>query len=159
MTASTVACCDCCGTEAPAAEIFEPYRGAARCRDAGACEQRQIVQFDPSLALTMDDRPEPPPADATPGAACDACQAIAPPGGLYNRGPSWRCLDRGGCEERRLLPDLAPVSEDFPELGQSFTGAAFRGHASSPEVGADPVPLGHAEIVALAVQDAAWRKR
>lgn len=153
---TAMARCDYCHADVPADAVFAPYRGATRCKEVGTCERRQIRLYDPTIPPD-DDRPVPPPADARPGARCDLCGSSVD---LYHRSVEFRCRDRVACEQRQLLPDMAPVTEDFAEVGLPQLPGMFAAQAAArPEVGADPVPLGPAEIAALASRDAAWRKR
>lgn len=98
--AGTLVRCDFCQDQRPAAEVFEPYRGTARCRDVGACERRQIRAFDPSIPLD-EDLPRPPATGAPAGAACGICGASG--AGLYERiSGQFACRDRDRCQRQSI---------------------------------------------------------
>jgi hypothetical protein len=97
-----VTACDYCKTQRPASEVFEPYRGAVRCRDVAGCERRQIRAFDPTVPLD-EDLPTPPTVGAPPGAACAVCGAPGPR--LYERIPhsgQYVCRDRDACQQQSI---------------------------------------------------------
>jgi hypothetical protein len=155
-----MAVCGYCHEARPAGELFTPYGTVQRCRDTEACSRRQLRAFDPSIAPD-EDLPVAPCSSAPAGLACDVCHAVAPGGGLYERALGmWRCRDRAGCEQRQRTPDLAPVTEDFPEVGRAnFTGMLAAQAAAGAQNPGEPAPVDHAETAALARVDALGRKR
>lgn len=62
--------------------------------------------------------------------SCDLCGS-ADQSLLYERVPaSYRCRARTGCEQRQLLPDLAPQSEDYAVVGQPQLTGTMYAHAA-----------------------------
>ena len=121
MTASGgVATCDYCATPRPAAEVYQPYPGAVRCRDQALCKQRQVYRGSHT---------EPPAharAAAVSGAGpCVICDDGAPPGGLYERTPGVAiCIDRAGCDGRAIDTQYLTAHGDDGQV--EYTSAQMR---------------------------------
>lgn len=145
MTASErLVSCDYCATPRPAAEVYQPYPGAVRCRDQAPCKQRQLYQGSHT---------EPPAharAAAVSGAGpCAICDETAPSGGLYERtGGVVICIDRSGCDRRAI--DTQYLTAHAEEFRTEYTSAEMRaaamGAAAQAAVqGAADVPADVAE--------------
>jgi hypothetical protein len=131
-----VVTCDYCKTQRPASEVFEPYRGAVRCRDQAPCKQRQLYQGSHT---------EPPahtgPAAVSGAGPCVICDASAPSGGLYERTPGVAiCIDRAGCDARSV--DVQFLTAHGEEFRTEYTSAEMRAAAmaSVPQVGGTVPP-------------------
>jgi hypothetical protein len=112
--------CDYCATPRPAAEVYQPYPGAVRCRDQAPCKQRQLYQGSHT---------EPPAharAAAVSGAGpCAICDETAPSGGLYERtGGVVICIDRSGCDRRAI--DTQYLSAHGDDGQALYTSAQMR---------------------------------
>jgi hypothetical protein len=154
VTASTLVRCSFCQDQRPLSDVFEPYRGAVRCRDVAACERRQIRAFDPTIPPD-EDRPRPlGPQAGPPGTACGYCRASDPPGGLHQRTPGvWFCLDRAACEQRSVdVLYLTAWSDSSPD--RMISAADMRAMTSAAGAQIPPEPSRH-DPDALAVE--AWR--
>lgn len=160
MTAATRVRCDFCSSDVPAGETFEPYRGAIRCMDAGACERRQIRAHDPSI-LPDEEMPVPPAAPAAPGAVCALCGASE--GALYERVPrsgQWMCRDQAGCEQRSVeVQYLRAWSDSSPDRLISSADMRAMTAAARPEIPPERAVLDPTEIAALAAAETLGRKR
>jgi hypothetical protein len=124
MTASEgLVTCDYCATPRPAAEIYQPYPGAVRCRDQAPCLQRQVYAGSHAA----------PPAHARAAAVsgagpCVICNDGAPPGGLYERTPGVAiCIDRPGCDGRAI--DTQFLTAHGEEFRTEYTSAEMRAAA------------------------------
>lgn len=156
MTTAAMAQCDYCGTGVPTAETFQPYRGAVRCRDVGACERRQLRRYDPTL-LRDEDLPVPVTGTVRPGTACAACGAVGL--ALYARMPGqWVCTDRDACQ-RRALEDMSAWSDSSPDRLISSADMRVLAAPASAEVAPPRRQLDPAEMAALAASEALGRKR
>ena len=121
MTASErLVSCDYCATPRPAAEVYQPYPGAVRCRDQAPCKQRQVYRGSHT---------EPPAharAAAVSGAGpCAICDETAPSGGLYERtGGVVICIDRSGCDRRAIDTQYLTAHGDDSQV--EYTSAMMR---------------------------------
>lgn len=160
MTATGEARCDCCEALRPVSGLFEPYRGAVRCRDVKACERRRIQAYDPTV-IPEEDLPSPPAAAAPPGTVCAVCRTDGAPGGLYERSPGvWFCRQRPACEQRAVeVQYLHAWSDQSPDRLISSAEMRATVAAASAEIPPERAAPDPDKMAVLAAQDALGRKR
>jgi len=116
--------CSCCGVPQPAAEVYEPYPGAVRCRDTTACDERRLYM---GTGLTPRASINPP---APVRGTCAICGATDPPGGVYERTTGTPvCLSRADCDERAIESQYLTAHGDDGQV--IYTSSQMRAAAAA----------------------------